>query len=133
MMCRNAHAVLTALASAGVAAGCGPTAAPRTTASTPLTGGPPAKTGYVAKRPAPNTMRTTRLLAGPVALRIANGPKPTRTDGTPQLRYAIVVRLNRNPYRLNNPPQAPESGAHPGFRGGEFAVRTSAASRASSR
>ena len=39
----------------------------------------------------------TRLVAGPLLLRVRGAPKPTATNSTPQLLYAMVFRLNREP------------------------------------
>ena len=39
----------------------------------------------------------TRLVGGPVVLRVTDAPKPTATDLTAQLRYVVVFRLSRAP------------------------------------
>lgn len=52
----------------------------------------PASTSQPAARP-----NATRLIAGPIVLRIRDAPKPTAINSTPQLLYAVVFRLDRTP------------------------------------
>jgi hypothetical protein len=59
----------------------------------------------------------TRLVGGPLVFRIQGAIEPTPANGTPQLRYVLIFRLNREihlPERLRNARSGPYP---PGARG----------------
>ena len=84
-------------------AGCSEDAPPRTAAHTTTAAvrvSPPLSTTtprFHGHDPAP-----TRLVAGPVLVRLTGTPAPTKTDGSPQVRYVLIFRLDRGYKAIRN-------------------------------
>lgn len=71
-----------------------------TVPSRPTKGADPAPTSSRgARRDDPEP---TRLTAGPVLIRLTGTPTPTKTDGSPQVRYVLIFRLSRGHNAVRN-------------------------------
>jgi hypothetical protein len=58
-----------------------------------------------ASQPRPklvNAYAPTRLLGGPVVFRVKGAPRTPPSNVTPKLRYALMFRLNRDPYKMRD-------------------------------
>lgn len=114
-MKRPQAAALSAAAMAGAAVAatlgaCGDPAIPRS--PEPTTTSQAAQRPDTTTKPGSHTVRPseaggeepapTRLLAGPLLFRLTGTPKPTQTDGSPQVRYIIIFRLSSGPKAVRN-------------------------------
>lgn len=64
----------------------------------PVTTGAARQPGASQPKPV-RAYEPTRLLGGPVVFRVNGAPRTPPSNVTPTLRYALVFRLNRDPYR----------------------------------
>lgn len=81
--------------------GCGGDAGPRAADPTSPTGTSPTSRRADPESPG-HDPAPTRLVAGPVLMRLTGTPAPTRTDGSPQVRYILIFRLDRGYTSVRN-------------------------------
>jgi hypothetical protein len=73
-----------------------PTQTPTTTGATS------ASIRSAARRPGRQSVdasQPTKLVGGPLVFRVTGAPRTPSSDLTPELRYALIFRLNRDPYK----------------------------------